>query len=86
MRAPGLTWMRLPLFVWSIYAASIIQVIATPVLGLTLLLVAIEHAFHIGLFDPADPGRGHESTLEVISSALRASLTALFAAADCRER
>lgn len=56
LRAPGLTWMRLPLFVWSIYATSIIQVIATPVLGLTLLLVAIEHAFHIGLFDSAVGG------------------------------
>jgi cytochrome c oxidase subunit 1 len=56
MRAPGLTWMRLPLFVWAIYAASIIQVIATPVLGLTLLLVAIEHALHIGLFDAAVGG------------------------------
>jgi cytochrome c oxidase subunit 1 len=56
MRAPGLAWMRLPLFVWSIYGASIIQVIATPVLGLTVLLVAIEHTFHIGLFDPAVGG------------------------------
>ncbi len=56
LRAPGLTWMRLPLFVWSIYGASVIQVIATPVIGLTLLLVAVEHAFHIGLFDPAVGG------------------------------
>ena len=56
LRAPGLKWMRLPLFVWAIYGASIIQVIATPVLGLTLLLVAIEHTFHIGLFDPAVGG------------------------------
>jgi cytochrome c oxidase subunit 1 len=56
LRAAGLTWMRLPLFVWSIYSASIIQVIATPVLGLTLLLVAVEHAFHIGLFDASVGG------------------------------
>ncbi len=56
LRAPGLTWMRLPLFVWSIYGTSIIQVLATPVLGLTLLLVAIEHAFGFGLFDAAQGG------------------------------
>lgn len=56
MRAPGLTWTRMPLFVWSIYATSIIQILATPVLGMTLLLVAIEHAFGIGLFDVAQGG------------------------------
>ena len=56
MRAKGLTWMRLPLFVWSIYGTSIIQVLATPVLGLVLLLVAIEHAFGFGIFDPARGG------------------------------
>ena len=56
MRAKGLTWMRMPLFVWSIYGTSIIQVIATPVLGLTLLLVAIERAFGFGIFDPARGG------------------------------
>jgi cytochrome c oxidase subunit 1 len=53
LRAPGIKWMRLPLFVWSIYATSIIQVLATPVLGITLLLVVIEHAFGWGVFDPA---------------------------------
>ncbi len=52
MRAPGLTWRRLPLFVWSIYATSLIMVLATPVLAITLLLVAVERAFGIGIFDP----------------------------------
>jgi cytochrome c oxidase subunit 1 len=56
MRGPGLTWMRLPLFVWAIYGTSIIQVLATPVLGLVLLLVAVEHFFGFGLFDPARGG------------------------------
>jgi cytochrome c oxidase subunit I len=53
LRAPGLTWHRLPLFVWSIYATSIIQVLATPVLGMSLLLVAADRVFQIGIFDPA---------------------------------
>src|SRR5918911_326167 len=52
MRAPGLTWFRLPLFVWAIYATSIIQVLATPVLAISLVLLAVERAFHIGIFDP----------------------------------
>jgi len=52
MRAPGLTWFRLPLFVWSMYATSIIQVLATPVLAITLLLVVFERLFGIGIFDP----------------------------------
>ena len=56
LRAPGLTWMRLPLFVWSIYATSIIQTLATPVLGLVLVLVAVERAFGFGLFDPSAGG------------------------------
>ncbi|HEX2570530.1 MAG TPA: cbb3-type cytochrome c oxidase subunit I [Polyangia bacterium] len=56
LRAPGLTWMRLPLFVWAIYGTSIIQVLATPVLGLTVLLVAFENAFGFGIFDPARGG------------------------------
>jgi cytochrome c oxidase subunit 1 len=56
LRAPGVGWMRLPLFVWSIYATSIIQVLATPVLGITLLMVAVEHAFGFGIFDPARGG------------------------------
>jgi cytochrome c oxidase subunit 1 len=53
MRAPGLTWMRLPLFVWSNYATSVIMLLATPVLGLTLLMLAAERVFEVGIFDPA---------------------------------
>jgi cytochrome c oxidase subunit 1 len=53
MRAPGLTWMRLPIFVWSLYATSIILVLATPVLAITLVLMATERLFRIGIFDPA---------------------------------
>ena len=56
LRAPGVGWMKMPLFVWSIYATSIIQILATPVLGITLLLVAFEHAFGFGVFDPARGG------------------------------
>ena len=52
MRAPGLTWFRLPLFIWSMYATSIIQVLGTPVIAVTLLLVGAERLFHIGVFDP----------------------------------
>jgi cytochrome c oxidase subunit 1 len=53
MRAPGLTWSRLPLFCWSNYAASLIMVLGTPVIAITLLLVALERLFHIGVFNPA---------------------------------
>lgn len=53
LRAPGLTWQRLPLFVWALYATSIIQVLATPVLAITLLLAIFERVFKIGIFDPA---------------------------------
>ncbi len=52
MRAPGMTWFRMPLFVWSQYAASLIMVLGTPVLAITLLLVALERGFHIGIFNP----------------------------------
>jgi cytochrome c oxidase subunit 1 len=52
MRAPGLTWFRLPLFVWSNYATSLIMVLGTPVIAITLLLVGVERGFHIGIFDP----------------------------------
>lgn len=52
LRAPGLTWFRLPLFVWSLYSTSIILVLATPVLALTLLLMALERGFGVGIFDP----------------------------------
>jgi len=53
MRAPGLTWFRLPLFIWSMYATSLIQVLGTPVVAVTILLVAVERGFHLGIFDPA---------------------------------
>ena len=53
MRAPGLTWTRLPLFCWSNYAASLIMVLGTPVIAITILLVALERLFHIGVFNPA---------------------------------
>ncbi|MBS1821420.1 MAG: cbb3-type cytochrome c oxidase subunit I [Acidobacteria bacterium] len=56
MRAPGLTWFRLPLFVWSHYAASIIMVLGTPVVAITIVLVAIERLMGIGIFDPAIGG------------------------------
>ena len=51
LRAPGMTMMRLPLFVWSLYATAIIQVVATPVIGITLLLLAVERFFGVGIFD-----------------------------------
>jgi cytochrome c oxidase subunit 1 len=51
LRAPGLTWSRLPLFVWATYATSIIQVLATPVLAITLALLIMERLLHIGIFD-----------------------------------
>jgi cytochrome c oxidase subunit 1 len=53
MRAPGMTWSRLPLFVWAHYATSIIQLLGTPVLAITLLLVVCERLFHLGIFNPA---------------------------------
>jgi len=53
MRAPGLTWFRLPLFVWANYATSMIQILGTPVIAVTILLVALERGLHIGVFDPA---------------------------------
>ncbi|MGE5648097.1 MAG: cytochrome c oxidase subunit I [Acidobacteriota bacterium] len=53
MRAPGMTWMRLPLFLWSNYATAVIMVLGTPVVAITLLLVAIERVFRLGIFDPA---------------------------------
>ncbi len=56
MRAPGMTWGRLPLFVWANYATSLIQVLGTPVVAITLALVALERGFHIGIFDPAIGG------------------------------
>ena len=56
MRAPGLTWTRMPLFIWAIYATAIIQLLATPVLAITLLLLIAERVLGIGIFDPAMGG------------------------------
>ncbi len=53
MRAPGLTWNRMPLMIWAIYATALIQVMATPVLAITLFLLCIERVLSIGIFDPA---------------------------------
>jgi cytochrome c oxidase subunit 1 len=52
MRAPGMTWFRLPLFVWSHYATSIIFILGTPVVAIALALVALERVFRLGIFDP----------------------------------
>jgi len=52
MRAPGMTWFRLPLFIWAHYATSIIMLLGTPVVAITIVLVALERAFHLGFFDP----------------------------------
>jgi len=56
MRAPGQTWFKLPLFVWGLYATAIIQVLATPVLGITVLLLILERVFGVGIFNPAMGG------------------------------
>jgi cytochrome c oxidase subunit 1 len=56
MRAPGMTWMRLPLFVWAHYATALIQVLGTPVIAITLVLLALERILHAGIFDPAVGG------------------------------
>jgi cytochrome c oxidase subunit 1 len=56
MRAPGMTWFRLPLFVWSYYATSIIFVLATPVVAMSMVLVILERIAGIGIFDPAKGG------------------------------
>ena len=56
MRAPGMTWFRMPLFVWAHYATSMIQVLGTPVIAVTLFLLVLERGLHIGFFDPAYGG------------------------------
>ena len=53
MRAPGMTWYRLPIFVWSNYSTAVIMVLATPVLAITLALLAVERLLRVGIFDPA---------------------------------
>ncbi|HEX5507708.1 MAG TPA: cbb3-type cytochrome c oxidase subunit I, partial [Pseudolabrys sp.] len=56
LRAPGMTWTRLPLFVWSIYAVSVVMILATPVLAMSLLLVIVERWFGVPIFNPNDGG------------------------------
>ncbi len=53
MRAPGLTWFRLPLFIWALYATSLIIVLGTPVIAITLVMLVLERLFHLGIFDPS---------------------------------
>ena len=53
MRAPGMTWMKMPLFPWTLYGTAWIQLLATPVVGITLLMTVGERLFNIGFFDPA---------------------------------
>ncbi|MEI6245759.1 MAG: cytochrome c oxidase subunit I [Acidobacteriota bacterium] len=52
MRAPGMTWFRLPLFVWANYATSLVMILGTPVVAITILMVGAERALHLGIFDP----------------------------------
>ena len=52
MRAPGMTWFRMPLFVWANYATSLVMILGTPVVAITVLLIAAERALHLGIFDP----------------------------------
>jgi cytochrome c oxidase subunit 1 len=56
MRPKGMTWFRMPLLLWGLYSTSIIQVLATPVLGITLLLLIVERVLKLGIFDPAYGG------------------------------
>ena len=56
MRAPGMTWSRLPLFIWSHYATSIIMLLGTPVIAITLILVVLERTLNLGIFDPTRGG------------------------------
>jgi cytochrome c oxidase subunit 1 len=53
LRPPGMTWFRMPLFLWALYSTALIQVLATPVIGITLLMMIVERTLHIGIFDPA---------------------------------
>ena len=56
MRPPGMTWHKLPLFLWGMYGTAIMQLLATPVLGITLLLLIMESSLGIGVFDPKNGG------------------------------
>jgi len=53
LRPKGMTWLKMPLFLWALYATAVIQILATPVLGITLLLLVAERLLHVGIFDPA---------------------------------
>jgi cytochrome c oxidase subunit 1 len=52
LRAPGMTWLKMPLFPWSLYATGWVQLLATPIIGITLLMIVAERTLHIGFFDP----------------------------------
>jgi cytochrome c oxidase subunit 1 len=56
LRAPGMTWRRLPLFIWATYATAWVQILATPVLGITLVLIILDRVFGVGIFNPAEGG------------------------------
>ena len=56
MRAPGMTWFRLPLFIWAMYATSLIFMLGTPVIAVTMFLLGLERLLHVGIFDPAIGG------------------------------
>ena len=56
MRAPGITWFKMPLFIWSLYATALIQILATPVIAVTMILLILERSFQVGIFDPAMGG------------------------------
>ena len=56
LRAPGMSWFRLPLFVWGLYATAWVQILATPVIGITFVLIILERFFGVGVFDPAKGG------------------------------
>ncbi|MCB1188624.1 cbb3-type cytochrome c oxidase subunit I [bacterium] len=53
MRPPSMTWFKMPLMLWALYSTALIQIVATPVLGITLLLLIVERVMHIGIFNPA---------------------------------
>jgi cytochrome c oxidase subunit 1 len=56
LRAPGMSWYRLPLFVWATYSTAWVQILATPVLGITLVLIILDRVFGVGIFNPAEGG------------------------------
>ena len=56
MRAPGMTWFRLPLFIWAHYATSLVMLLGTPVIAITVFTMALERVFHVGIFDPTAGG------------------------------